>query len=446
MATGTGLLPVPLPDPLGNLGGLVVRAVGSALVGGISHAAGWALAGLVHALTATTTVDVSVGGWFGGPWRAMLAVAALVSMPVLVIGVTAEALAGRPGEALRRAVVAPAVISVGTVATPVLASGVLALVSSCCALLVNLGAGGPDGLGRALARLPTDAAAASGPQLPLVVAALMAVVVGVLAFVVWVELAARAGLLYLVVLFTPVGLAGMWWRHTTVWLRRLVEVFVAIAMSQLVITAAMVIAAAALANGRLDRTTPGASVDTLVTAIGLLLLGTLGLPMALRVVPHAAEGAIAAGVGARGLSAARGSGRGAAAGASASLGTPSATTVSRLTSGAAAGGPAGVAAAAVVAGAQVARRAATAGVNGAAAAVPAPGQATSAPPPAGAPGPSPGAGPGGRPGGGGPSPGAHPAGRGGAPRNPAGGGPSRRPAPSSSAPASGRSRPGGGGR
>jgi len=364
---------------------------------------------------------------------------------VLVIGVTAEALAGRPGEALRRAVVAPAVISVGTVATPVLASGVLALVSSCCALLVNLGAGGPDGLGRALARLPTDAAAASGPQLPLVVAALMAVVVGVLAFVVWVELAARAGLLYLVVLFVPVGLAGMWWRHTTVWLRRLVEVFVAIAMSQLVITAAMVIAAAALANGKLDRTTPGASVDTLVTAIGLLLLGTLGLPMALRVVPHAAEGAIAAGVGARGLSAARGSGRGAAAGASASLGAPSATTVSRLTSGAAAGGPAGVAAAAVLAGAQLARRAATAGANGVAASVPAPGQATGAPPPAGGPGPAPGAGLGGRPGGG-PSSGAHPAGGSGAPRHPAGGGTGRRPAPSSSASTNGRPRPGGGGR
>jgi hypothetical protein len=360
-----GPIPIPLPNPAGDIGSALLHALGSAVVGGISHAAGWALAGLLRALTATTSVDVSPADWFGGPWRAMVSVAALVSIPILVIGVTAEALAGRPGEAAKRALVAPAVIAVGTVAAPAVAGGVLALVSACCDLLVNEGAGGQKGLATAFARLPTDVGAAAGPQLPVVVAALLAVLVGVLAFVIWVELAARAGLLYLVVLFAPLGLAGLWWRHTTVWLRRLVEVFVAVAISQLVITAAMVLAAAALAHGRLNPTAPGSGVDTLVAAVGLLLLGTFGLPMALRVIPHAAEGVIAGGVGARTLGRAGGAGRQAAAGTSAALGSSS--TAARLSAGAAAGGPAGVAAAAVVAGAAGVRRLTTAGINGAAA-------------------------------------------------------------------------------
>ncbi|MHB1854287.1 MAG: hypothetical protein ACYCS2_04430, partial [Acidimicrobiales bacterium] len=175
----------------------------------------------------------------------------------------------------------------------------------------------------------------------------MAIAVGVVCFVIWVELAIRAGAIYLVVAFLPLGIAGLFWGPAARWLRRLVETLVAVVVSQLVITVVMVLAAADLAHGNVGSGSASQPADTLVTTIALLVLGSFSLPMALRLVPHAAEAAHLHGGGGRAVGSAT---------RAVSSDSSSAPALSRLSRGAASGGAAGVAAVGLAVGASALRR------------------------------------------------------------------------------------------
>jgi hypothetical protein len=127
------------------------------------------------------------------------------------------------------------------------------------------------------------------------VTVLILLVTAFLCFVVWVELAVRAALIYLLAAFIPLALAGLFWTHTVRWTRRLVEVLAAVILAQLVITVVMVLAAASL-SGSGDGLAAG--IDRTAVGLALLFLGTLGLPMTFRLVPHVVEAGVAAGTGA----------------------------------------------------------------------------------------------------------------------------------------------------
>jgi len=292
-------------DPVG----LLVAALGRALTGGVQSLAGWSFSRMIDALLATTRVDL--GSWFAGPWRAMLAVGAALGLPVLLVGVAGEVLAGRPARALRRGVVLPILLGPVLLAARAALGLALAAVDGLCATVVAIGIGGPDGYARALERmrglLGVGLVGVGGlggqpgsPQPTLLVVA----VVGLLAFVVWVELAVRAALVYLLVAFVPVALAGLFWSATARWARRLAETLAAVVLAQLVITVVMVLAAAALGGADDSGSDPvgpagvGAGVDRLAVGLGLLLLGSLALPMTLRMLPPVLEAAAVAGTGA----------------------------------------------------------------------------------------------------------------------------------------------------
>jgi len=292
-------------DPVG----LLVAALGRALTGGVQSLAGWSFSRMIDALLATTRVDL--GSWFAGPWRAMLAVGAALGLPVLLVGVAGEVLAGRPARALRRGVVLPILLGPVLLAARAALGLALAAVDGLCATVVAIGIGGPDGYARALERmrglLGVGLVGVGGlggqpgsPQPTLLVVA----VVGLLAFVVWVELAVRAALVYLLVAFVPVALAGLFWSATARWARRLAETLAAVVLAQLVITVVMVLAAAALGGADDSGSNPvgpagvGAGVDRLAVGLGLLLLGSLALPMTLRMLPPVLEAAAVAGTGA----------------------------------------------------------------------------------------------------------------------------------------------------
>ena len=174
---------------------------------------------------------------------------------------------------------------------------VLAVVNGCCALVVQLGVGGPTGFGHALDRMRhllgvsgAGAPGASGVSLLLVVA-----MTAFLCFVIWIELAVRAAMVYLLAAFIPLALAGLFWSATARWTRRLLEVLAAVILAQLVITVVMVLAAAAL-GGHADGLASG--IDQVAVGLALLFLGTLGLPMTMRLIPHVVEASVAAGTGA----------------------------------------------------------------------------------------------------------------------------------------------------
>jgi hypothetical protein len=178
----------------------------------------------------------------------------------------------------------------------------LALVNAASSLLVHVALGGdlsaafgvvPDRLGA------LTGGSATGAALPGLAAVGLGVLLGVAALVVWVELLVRSLLVYLLVAFIPLGLAGLFWSETSRWLRRLIEMTAAVMLSQLVVVTVMTLAAADLSHGPLSTSDPAATADTVLTGVGLVILASLALPVALRVVPHATEAAVAAGAGSR---------------------------------------------------------------------------------------------------------------------------------------------------
>lgn len=143
--------------------------------------------------------------------------------------------------------------------------------------------------------------------LPGPVSFLLLLVIGVLAFVIWIELTLRTALIYLLAVAIPLAAAGLFWRNTASWTRRTVDLLLAVALSKVVITAVMVLAAAAIGS---TPTSASGAVDNLATGIALLLLGTFALPMTMRLVPHVSEAAFAAGAGALATQKLRGGARG----------------------------------------------------------------------------------------------------------------------------------------
>jgi hypothetical protein len=280
-------------NPIADL----LDAVGHAVTVGVQSLASAMFAHLTDALVATTQVGLT--GWFDGTWRAMLAVAAVLAVPLALCGVLSEVAAGRPAAAVKRGVVLPLLVGPLLLAARALLGLVLAVVNGCCALVVHLGIGGPSGFATALTRMGSVLGIAPAPGLPAptggIATLAVALVVAGCAFVIWIELACRAALIVLLAAFIPLALAGLFWSATTRWTRRLVEAMAAVILAQLVITVTMVLAAAALSS-------PGQGLagDVGQTAVGiaLLLLGSLGLPMTFRIVPHVAEAAAVVGTGA----------------------------------------------------------------------------------------------------------------------------------------------------
>ena len=288
-------IPIPFPHPHIDIAGSILNAIGGALARGMQSIAAWTFDGMTNALLATTHVDV--GGWFDAPWRAMLAVAAVLAIPILLVGVGAEVVAGRPAAAVRRGVLIPLVIGPALLAARTVLALLLTVIDGCCALVVRLGIGGPGGFAHGLDQIRhtlgvTGGAVVGGNG---VVLLLVVLVTAFLAFVIWIELAVRAALLYLLVAFIPLALAGLFWSATARWTRRLLEVIAAVLLAQLVITVVMVLAAASL-SGHADGLAAG--IDHVAVGLALLFLGTLGLPMTLRLLPHVVEASAAAGMGA----------------------------------------------------------------------------------------------------------------------------------------------------
>ena len=245
---------ISLLNPIGGLGQDVVGWLGHAISEGIGSFASWAIGGVIHAMSATTTPNFA--SWFKGPWRAMLSVVAWLSIPVLFFGVGTAALRGDLTSVLRRGLGAPVIMALATAVTLPVTAGLLTLVNGCCGLLVEVAIGGNQGFGRGLGQLSTFALSATvvsgGNALPGLAAALIVAVAGLAALVIWFVLALRGALLYLEVLAIPLALCGLYWGGTAHWIKRLVDLIVATILSQLVITMLMVLAAAALDNGQLS--------------------------------------------------------------------------------------------------------------------------------------------------------------------------------------------------
>lgn len=280
---------------VGDLAGAVASAIGRLISGAVHSFSAWAFAQLSDALLATTSVPL--GSSFDAPWRAMLTVSAMLAVPIVLAGVAHEVLQGRPGQAVRRGIAYPLAIGPVLLAFRAVIGLLVSLVQSCCSVLVQVGIGGPGGFAEGIDRMRATLGVATGPADPtgVGVSAVVVLVAGILAFVIWIELAVRAALVLLLAAFVPLALSGMFWQATASWTRRLLECLAAVLLAPLVITMVMVLATATLTSSPDGL---GDGINRVAIALALLFLGTFGLPMTFRLVPHVVEAAAVTGAGA----------------------------------------------------------------------------------------------------------------------------------------------------
>jgi type IV secretion system protein TrbL len=273
----------------------ILSAVAHAIGSGITSLTAWAIGGVTHAAVATT--EVNLHSWFQGPWRAMLTVASLAALPLLLAGVLESLAHGEGVGGLGRVLGRLALAGVGSLIALALVQLLLGLVDVSCQVVEHTSGISISG---ALARLGTAlgvTTAVGGGAVAAAGALLLALLAALAALVLWLELAMRTVLILVATAFLPLGLSGLLWPKTASWLRRLGEILTAIAISKLVIVVVLVLGAAALTTSAVSLATPGSDIDAMVNGVAFLGLATLGLPIALRVVPFAAEAALSPGRG-----------------------------------------------------------------------------------------------------------------------------------------------------
>ncbi len=312
-----------------------------------------------------TGADEGRRAWFLERYADMALVSLGLFVPLLILAVLHGVLTGSPG-LLWRAVANLPVAALGTAAAVVVVQALLGATDAAAAFVArSLQADTGNALSGVVGAL-TQPAVVGGAGASLFGAVLLALFMAAVAFVVWLELVVREAAVYLTVAFLPLGFATDIWPALSSWLRRLIEVIVALVLSKLVIVVALSMAGSALAAQE--------GFAALVAGAGMLLLAAFA-PFALfKLIPVASMATMSSleGQGRRAVRASTprmssvfyarqltGVGRGrsgaaAGAGAGAGGGPAAASSGTAAKTGAAAAGPAAPAVAAAASGARVA--------------------------------------------------------------------------------------------
>lgn len=281
------IVPLPGPPALALPGTGIVRAVAgdavrlffSTLVSFVARIDLGAVGLLARAVSATTK-PVFSGPSFRAEFATMAVIAAAVMLPLVCVAAIQAIARQDPAGLLRTVFVrVPLALLLTGVVVELVSIG-LELTDDASAA-VAASAGGD--LGSLFGRIGTVLA---GPNPVGIAANLLALVLlGLVAFAVFIELAVRAAAVAVATLFLPLALAGSALPATAHWPRRLAETLVALVASKLVIVAVLVLAAGALADA-------GGGASSLVEGIALFGLAAVA-PLALaRLLPMVEAGAV----------------------------------------------------------------------------------------------------------------------------------------------------------
>ncbi len=283
---------------VGDLLGSGADAAVAAISHGVTTAALWLLDQVGHILAVTTKPELG-SGWFSEHFKVMADVAALVVVPLLLLGIIQSVIRQDASMLVRSVLVhLPLAIILTGVAVQLVQLS-LAAVDELSAMVTS--ATGVDirhftgGLGAGLQH-----PGGSGGLAPAFVVLVVAVAVAFGAFVVWIELLVRTAVISVAVLFLPLALVTLVWPVTAAWCRRLTETIAALILAKLVMVGVLSLAVGALTGGA--SATP--DVAGVVGGATLLVLAASSPFALLRVIPMVEAGAVAHldGVGRRGAS------------------------------------------------------------------------------------------------------------------------------------------------
>jgi hypothetical protein len=260
-----------------SLVGAGAGAVLAAVAASVATGAAWLLGQVGAVLAASGRIDLQAP-WFGAHYAVVLAAAVL--LPLLLLGIIQAVARQQPSMLLRIAFVQlPLALLLSAVAVQVVRLS-LSVVDAMCRTL------SPDGgVVHALAGLAGELVSASaGSGLPPFVLLLGSALVVLGGVALWIELLVRSAAVYLAVLFLPLGLASLAWPAVAHWCRRLVETLAALALSKLVIVAALVLGVGELGGG--------SGFAGVLGGAAMLLLAAFAPFALLRLVPMVEAGAV----------------------------------------------------------------------------------------------------------------------------------------------------------
>jgi len=253
------------------VGGAASGAAGRVADGALGALTGWVLDGAVWLLgqvigfILTTTTPELDSGFFRQQYQTMGVLMAAVLLPMLLLALVQGLVRQDWGQLVRSAFVAVPAAVILTAVAATLVQSALVVTDGFATFVIGGGdtqtTGFLDATGAALKTL------GDGGSVPAFMAFLIAVLTAVAGLVLWLELLVRSAGIYVCVLFLPLTLAAMVWPVTSRWVRRLVEVLVALILSKLVIVAVVSLAAATLTGGVKE----GSVTAVLAGAVMLLL-------------------------------------------------------------------------------------------------------------------------------------------------------------------------------
>ncbi len=270
---------------LSSVAGFGVDSVLNALGSWVSSGATWLLGQIGSVLGATTSIDLSAT-WFTDHYRTMAALAGVVVLPLLLLGIV-QSIYRQNASALVRSVVVnvPLALLLTAVAVKLVQLGVA--VTDAMSNAVASGSGLDTGHFMTSVSLALSGAAAQ-PTAPAFILFLgsLAVVFG--AVLVWIELLIRAAAVYVAVLFLPLALASLAWPAVAHWCRRLVDTLVALVLGKFVIVSVLSLAAGALAGAG----SQGGGFTAVLGGAALLLLSAFAPWALFRLLPFVEAGAV----------------------------------------------------------------------------------------------------------------------------------------------------------
>ncbi|MDQ6839920.1 MAG: hypothetical protein M3137_16735 [Actinomycetota bacterium] len=281
--TGTCLPVVPLgcgvvSGAANSAGSDVANALIKAVTGGVTAAAGWLVGHLITLVGSTTRVDLGAP-WFVHRERSMVALMAILIVPLLLAG-TISAIIRQDLRRLARtwAVALPVavVVTVAVINLTQLALGAADAMTAVVTHDADLGAYAT------FAQLLVSESATGGPPFVALVVA-VAVIVG--ALFVWLELVVRSAAVYVAVFFLPLALAGRVWPATAHMAKRLVEGLAALILAKFVIVATLTLGAGAVASVR--------GVDQVAAGTAILFVAAFAPFVLFRMVPIIEASALA---------------------------------------------------------------------------------------------------------------------------------------------------------
>ena len=281
---------------LGSAGGSLAASGFESVLNSISQwvasGAEWLLGQIGAVLVSTTTIDVGAT-WFRTHYGQMTALAGVVILPMLLIS-TVQAIVRQDASQLVRTYLVrlPLALLLGVVSIQIVIMG-LSVTDEMSAAVA--GGAGADVTTLLSAVTKGLVAAAADPTIASFVLLLIALLIAVAAFVLWIELLIRAAAVYVAALFLPLALATLVWPAISHWCRRLVETLAALILSKFVIVAVLSLAAGAVSSGVAGggaSGSEGAGIQGILAGGALLLMATFTPFAILRLIPAVEAGAV----------------------------------------------------------------------------------------------------------------------------------------------------------